>query len=108
MNTGDIFLPDPMEIPEQHIAPLITRLASIQSILAMRLMALPANPGQPESGPEEQDEFLTAQDAANFLNVTESWLYRRAHRLPFAVRLSSRALRFSKAGLLKWRATKVG
>ncbi len=108
MNTGDIFLPDPMEIPEEHIAPLITRLASIQSILAMRLMALPANTGQPESGPEEEDEFLTAQHAANLLSVKESWLYRRAHRLPFAVRLSSRALRFSKAGLLKWRAAKIG
>ncbi len=108
MNTGEILLPDPMEIPEEHIAPLITRLASIQSILAMRLMALPGIPGQPESGPEEEDEFLTAQDAANILNVTESWLYRRAHRLPLAVRLSSRALRFSKAGLLRWRTAKVG
>ncbi len=108
MNTGEIFLPDPMEIPEEHIAPLITRLASIQSILAMRLITLAADLDQQESGPEEEDEFLTAPEAAKLLNVTDGWLYRRAHRLPFVVRLSTRALRFSKTGLLKWRAAKVG
>ncbi len=108
MNTEDIFLPDPMDIPERHIAPLITRLACLQSVLAMRLMTLAADQEQQESGPEEEDEFLTAQDAAKLLNVTDGWLYRRAHRLPFVVRLSTRALRFSKAGLLKWRAAKIG
>ena len=108
MKVEDIFLPDPMEIPQEHIGPLITRLASFQSVLATRLMTLPASPEPQESGPEEEDEFLTAQDAADLLNVTDTWLYRRAHRLPFAVRLSSRALRFSKAGLLRWRAAKVG
>ncbi len=108
MNTGDIFLPDPMEIPERHIAPLITRLASFQSILAMRLMTFAADQDQQESGAKVEDEFLTAQDAAKLLNVTDGWLYRRAHRLPFVVRLSTRALRFSKAGLLKWRSAKVG
>jgi hypothetical protein len=37
---------------------------------------------------------------AGVLNVTPRWLYRR--QLPFARRLSRRAVRFSEAGLRRW------
>ncbi len=107
MKAEDITLPDPMEIPEESIAPMISRLASLQSILAMRLVSISISASRHASRPEEDDEFLTASQAAKLLNVSEDWLYRRSLRLPFARKLSSKALRFSKAGLMRWRAARA-
>jgi excisionase family DNA binding protein len=97
-----------MEVPAESIAPVITRLASLQTALAARLLDQPVNGKQQGSRPEPDDELLTVVDAAKLLNVSEDWIYRRAGRLPFTRRLSRKALRFSKAGLLKWRAAKAG
>jgi hypothetical protein len=108
MKAEEFYLPDPMEIPTERIAPVITRLSSLQTALAARLLDLPVNSSRQNSLPEGDDELLTTADAARLLNVSEDWIYRRASRLPFTRRLSSKALRFSKTGLLKWRATKSG
>ena len=54
----------------------------------------------------ENDPLLTSEEAASYLNVKPRWLYRHANGLPFTKRLSRRKLRFSKAGLLRWRAAK--
>ena len=43
MKAEDLLLPDPMEVPVESIAPVITRLASLQTALAARLLAQPAN-----------------------------------------------------------------
>lgn len=75
MKVDDMTLPDPMEIPERSIAPMISRLASFQSILAMRLVDILANTSREASNPEEEDEFLTTPEAAKLLNVDENWLY---------------------------------
>ena len=104
MRTEDLLLPDPAEIPAESIAPVITRLASLQSALAARLLGMPVHASQQDS----DDELLTTADAARLLNVSEDWIYRRASRLPFTRRLSRKAVRFSKAGLLKWRAARAG
>ncbi len=58
------------------------------------------------NGHGEEDSLLTADEAAPLLNVTVRWLYRRASKLPFTKRLSRRNLRFSRAGLLRWRDAK--
>jgi hypothetical protein len=108
MKVEEMDLPDPMEIPTESIAPVITRLSSLQTALAARLIRMPINLNQNESLPESEDELLTTADAAKLLNVSEDWMYRRAGQLPFARRLSRKALRFSKAGLLKWRKPKQG
>ena len=108
MKPEDLLLPDPMEIPAESIGLVITRLASLQTVLAMRLLNQPVGPSLPDSRLDGQDEFLTTADAAKLLNVSEDWIYRRANRLPFARRLSRKVLRFSKSGLLKWRAAKAG
>ena len=108
MKADDLLLPDPMEIPAESIAPVISRLASLQTVLVIRLLNLPANSTRQDSKLDGDDELLTTADAAKLLNVSEDWIYRRANRLPFARRLSRKALRFSKAGLLKWRAAKAG
>ncbi len=106
MKAEDLLLPDPMEVPVESIAPVITRLASLQTALAARLLAHPVNGKPQDVGPEGEDELLTVVDAARLLNVSEDWIYRRAGRLPFTRRLSRKALRFSKTGLLKWRAAR--
>jgi len=49
------------------------------------------------------DELLTAKQAAELLNVTPHWMYHHADGLPFTKRLSRKALRFSKKGLLAYR-----
>jgi hypothetical protein len=108
MKAEEIVLPDPMEIPTESIAPVITRLSSLQTALAARLLQIPVALGRQNSKPEGEDELLTTADAAKLLNVSEDWIYRRASRLPFARRLSRKALRFSRAGLLRWRAAKAG
>ena len=91
MKAEEIVLPDPMEIPFENIAPVITRLSSLQTALAARLIQIPINLNQNESLLQNEDEFLTTADAAKLLNVSEDWIYRRADRLPFARRLSKKA-----------------
>jgi hypothetical protein len=44
------------------------------------------------------ERLLTPPEAAALLDVTVTWLYRHAGRLPFARRLSRKALRFSEPG----------
>jgi excisionase family DNA binding protein len=108
MRVEDFHLPDPAEVPPEIIAPVITRLATLQSALAARLIVMPVGTNHQDSAPQADDELLTVADAARLLNVGEDWIYRRAGRLPFTRRLSRKALRFSKAGLLKWRAARTG
>lgn len=53
--------------------------------------------------PQAPDRMLTAPEAALMLNVTPRWLYRNAPRLPFAKKLSRKCVRFSEAGLRRYR-----
>jgi len=52
------------------------------------------------------DDLLTAPEAAAMLKISPRWLYRHAKTLPFARRLSRKVLRFSRAGIARWLATK--
>ena len=108
MKAEEFLLPDPTEIPAESIAQVITRLASLQTALAARLLQVPLSLSRQDSNLDGEDELLTTADAARLLNVSEDWIYRRANRLPFTRRLSRKALRFSKTGLLRWRAAKAG
>jgi hypothetical protein len=83
MKAEDLLLPDPMEIPTESIAPVITCLASLQAALAARLLVAPVRANQWDSQTDGEDELLTTADAARLLNVSEDWMYRRAGRLPF-------------------------
>jgi predicted DNA-binding transcriptional regulator AlpA len=44
----------------------------------------------------EEDQLLTASEAAKLLHVSERWLYKHASTLPYAVRLSETVVRFSR------------
>ena len=54
----------------------------------------------------EPDKLLFPEDAAALLNVKTRWLYDHWKQLPFARKLSRKALRFSEAGLRRWQATR--
>lgn len=95
-------------VPLEAVAPLLARLAALQSALAARLLMVVAPTGGDGRGevPSPADRLLTPEEAAPLLGVSVRWLYRHAKRLPFTRRLSRKALRFSEAGLRRWQATK--
>ncbi len=103
MSSNEFVLPDPALIPDEHIATALTQLAALQSALAARLI-MARGAGEPQQAIQPEEELLTAEQAAALLSVSVDWMYRHASGLPFTRRLSRKALRFSKAGLLKWRA----
>ena len=88
-----IILPDPTEIETEQIAPVMAQMAALQLSLATRLVAQGAEPTQ-----NDADSLLTVQEAAARLKCSEDWLYKRAKRLPFTVRVG-RNLRFSRRGI---------
>src|SRR5262245_9099851 len=55
----------------------------------------------------EQDRLLTVEDAARTLGVSKDWLYRRAEKLPFTIRLG-RTLRFSAHSLARYIRSREG
>jgi hypothetical protein len=101
--SSEFVLPDPALVPDEHIVTMLTRLAALQSALAARLI-LARSTGETAQVAMQEEELLTAEQAASLLSVSVDWMYRHASGLPFTKRLSRKALRFSKAGLLRWRA----
>ena len=90
-------------LPLEAIPAMRGELARLDTMLLCRLMNASRN-GHVETPAE--DNWLKAEQAAPLLGVTPRWLYRHAKRLPFARRLSRKALRFSERGLRKWQSTK--
>jgi hypothetical protein len=104
MGTDKYVFPDPETIPEGHILPMLIQLAGLQSALAARLIFIQENSRKASDiQAKEDEELLTAEQAATILSVSPDWMYRHAPGLPFTKRLSRKALRFSKRGLLRWR-----
>jgi len=83
--------------PTDALPAVLAHLAALQARAAARLMA--ARLAEPEL---PTDELLSVKEAAKRLGVSADWLYRRADALPFARRLSPRALRFSSRGITRW------
>lgn len=100
------------DLPVEHIAPLLCQLSAIQNALTARLMQTHAHLEDWRSQTNDAedtdptDRLLTPEQAAAMLGVTVRWIYRHAHQLPFARRLSRKALRFSQAGLTRWIKTR--
>jgi predicted DNA-binding transcriptional regulator AlpA len=77
-------------------------LAEAVLILAAQLLEKKASAnGRPA------DRLLDLDDAAERLNVSSSWLYRRSSKLPFVVR-NGRKLAFSERGIEDYIAGKKG
>lgn len=104
MKCKEFNLPDPALFPEEQIAPMLTKISAVQSALAARLIIDPGKENQIQPATQEPEELITANEAAKLLNVSVDWMYRHSSGLPFTRRLSRKALRFSKRGLLRWQA----
>ena len=97
--------PDPaVEVPVNQIGALLAslateqaRLTAIQGVLMSRFVA-----SQATATRDSEDRLMTAEQVANALGVTKRRVQRRAHRLPFARRLSAHAVRYSESGLSRW------
>lgn len=50
----------------------------------------------------QEDQLLKIAEAAEILRTSKDFLYRNWKKLPFAVRLSTRQLRFSAQGIAEY------
>ncbi len=66
---------------------------TLRQIIREELAALRFGNGKP---PPEDDELLTAGEAAKMLKVSRGYLYKYAETLPYAVRLNNNTIRFSR------------
>jgi predicted DNA-binding transcriptional regulator AlpA len=60
------------------------------------------NTGGPKHETPPEGRLLTVDEAAVMLSMSPDWLYRHAKKLPFAMKVGRKALRFSHQGILKW------
>lgn len=113
----DLLLADPaaaIEVSTEQAAVLLGRLSRVQTALETRAQAdgVTVGPGRvqhssvPRAATWGPDDLLTIDEAAAVLRVSPRWLYRHAKTLPFARKLSRKMLRFSRAGISRWLATK--
>ena len=86
---------------------LLVEVAAIQATLASRIAAQSQSDHKTERAQPEEDRLLTVEETATRLGVRAQWLYRHAKQLPFARKLSRKALRFSEAGLRRWQAART-
>jgi hypothetical protein len=87
-------------LPAEQIPAALTSLASLQGILAARLMVEP----RAESAPIEEI-WISVEDASKKLHRSPRWFYRNAKRLPFVKRLSRKVLLVGEKGMGRWIAT---
>lgn len=108
-NPGEVDTLADDEVVSQRLVEASMRhaqLANLQVSLLSRLVTLRRPAPLRVSGEAEGDRLLSVEEAARILNVTAQWLYRHAPHLPFARRLSRKALRFSEVGLRRWAASR--
>jgi excisionase family DNA binding protein len=87
-------------LPPEVMAQLAEKcLLTLAALVAQVPLMLAAPHGPMEPSP---DELLTPAQAAERLHISRDWLYDHARRLPFAVKLGPKQLRFSRAGLEQW------
>ncbi len=94
------------DVPADRVPGLLGDLERLKAGLWARLVTPSVNGKLETVHAGDKDKLLTPEEAAELLGVKVSWLYRHASRLPFARKLSRKALRFSEAGLRRWQATR--
>ena len=82
-------------LPKEAIPELRGELARLDTILLATLLAR----GDGQSTAPQGDRLLDVEAAARKLGTTPDWLYRNASRLPFAIRVGKKQLRFSETGI---------
>ena len=94
------------DVPPDIIPDLLAELEKLRAQLWARMLTDQPRPREGQDAQPTSDRFLTPEEAARLLGTTVRWLYRHHKHLPFARRLSRRALRFSEIGLRRWLATR--
>jgi hypothetical protein len=84
------------------IAAVLTELAALQTLLAAKMAGV-AECRTDHDG----DQLLTVDEAATHLRVTPDWLRRRTG-LPFAIKISNGAVRYSRKRLDAWLERRTG
>ncbi len=82
------------EIPEEAIPDLVGQLECLKAALWTRMIGGFVKGKNPIEITGEGDRLLTIEETARALGVSKDWVYRRAAKLPFTVRLGH-LLRFS-------------
>ena len=85
------------EVSPREAPRLLGDLERLKASLWVRLMSV--HPHGSDQAPAGEDLLLTVKQAAQKLGVPKDWVYRRAKKLPFTVRLGPRHLRFSLRGI---------
>lgn len=78
------------------------RAAKIAEADALQELIQLAMHTQRDRSADRTDELVDAQTASALIGMSLDWIYRNAHRLPFARRLGGRSLRFSTQGIRRW------
>ena len=82
-------------------------VASLRAALGPELsVAAAGQPAPATAAARSPADLMTVHEAAEVLSLSPRWLYRHAKTLPFTRKLSRKVLRFSRAGLHRWLATK--
>lgn len=106
----DDLLADPAKArdlrPEVARATLL-QLAPLVEALRLQALTAPAGGNGQDQSQANGDRLLDIQATAAKLGTSTDWLYRRAAKLPFTVRLGSR-LRFSERGIERWLRQRQG
>ena len=92
------------EVSPDEIPHHLGNLERLKAALWMRMMSTPAarDGFSGTTRTADGDQLLTVEGAAQKLSVPRDWLYRHSRKLPFAVRLGPRHLRFSARGIEKF------
>jgi len=97
---------DAEELPLEEIPALMIKLAAVQSSLSARLLGQGPLDRDNDNGNSDAGQLLNVTEAAAQLNVSTQWLYRNARKLPFAIKLGPKQLRFSASGIAKYVRTR--
>lgn len=91
-------------LPKEVIARFRGELARLDTILLIALFS--SDDGR--SPTSEGDHLLDVKAAAKKLGTSADWLYRNASKLPFAIHVGKKQLRFSETGIDRYIAQRAG
>lgn len=93
-------------LDSEQLSPVLAQVTALQTTLLAKLLVQKGQERRADAAPE--DHLLTVEEAAERLGTSRDWLYCKAHKLPFTVRLGSRQLRFSSKGIDRYLRTRQG
>jgi hypothetical protein len=89
-------------LPIEAIAGLFAKHAAVGSALGAALLLSRSNAESTVPSADEDENWLTPNEAAPILRRKNRWIYRNAGRLPFVRKVSGRGLLCSERGLRRW------